>query len=282
MPDVAKTYAPRGPLQQVRLAAAEPFRCFRGGREKKSKLHALYLGDWDRRLCNGCYGRLLSIYEVKAGTEPEDKRADALARVLLELVDADTAARTLQARQVPGVESLGEEARRFIGTAEYVAEHLADQPGLEWSPAVIGLCKAVEAEVVRLVVEPWRRACDERDLAEDARDQHVGRVAKSSPARARHRRNSEPSPTRSGRSPRANVAKPASSAQDMPRSRGLVESVMGPRRRRACRRARRAPQPPQPRRTPRHARCQRLRRCRRQVLEDGGLLARLHRAVRGK
>ena len=31
-----------------------------------SKLITVYRGDWSKRLCNGCYGRLLSIYEIKA------------------------------------------------------------------------------------------------------------------------------------------------------------------------------------------------------------------------
>jgi hypothetical protein len=40
---------------------------------------------------------------------------------------------------------LSSEALRFISTAEYVAGRLEADPQLEWSPAVIGLCKAVEA-----------------------------------------------------------------------------------------------------------------------------------------
>src|SRR5690606_11144024 len=133
--------------------------CFRCGLLKKSKLHAVYEGDWDRRLCNGCYGRLLSIYEVKAGTAPDDERADELAKALLQLVDADTARRALKARDVPLVEQLGPEAQRFVATAEYVAGQLSATAALEWSPAVIGLCKAVEVEVLRRVAEPWREAC---------------------------------------------------------------------------------------------------------------------------
>jgi len=31
-----------------------------------SKLITVYRGDWSKRLCNSCYGRLLSIYEIKA------------------------------------------------------------------------------------------------------------------------------------------------------------------------------------------------------------------------
>lgn len=176
VPEIIKTYPPRGPLQQVRLASVEPLPCFRCRVEKKSKLHAVYDGDWDRRLCNGCYGELLSIYEVKAGTAPDDERAEALAQLLLRLVSAADAASAL--REAAGVDVLGEEARRLLGTAEYIARQLAGQRGLEWSPAVIGLCKAVELEVTRLVLEPWRRACAGRSLDADIADEHIGRMAK--------------------------------------------------------------------------------------------------------
>src|SRR5271166_3574973 len=81
-----KTYPPRGPLQQFRLERAVPFTCFRCGQDKKSKLQSVYDGDWSRTLCNGCYGRLLSIYEVQAGTESDNAKAERLAAQLVELV----------------------------------------------------------------------------------------------------------------------------------------------------------------------------------------------------
>ena len=62
-----KTYPPRGPMQQFRFADVTAFECFRCGQAKKSKLLTIYSGDWNRRLCNGCYGRLLSLYDIKAG-----------------------------------------------------------------------------------------------------------------------------------------------------------------------------------------------------------------------
>jgi hypothetical protein len=96
-PEVIKAYPPRGPLQQFRLASAQPLTCFRCGKGKKSKLHTVYAGDWDRRLCNGCYGELLSIYDVKAGTAPDDERADALAQILLDLYGREEPALHLDA-----------------------------------------------------------------------------------------------------------------------------------------------------------------------------------------
>lgn len=58
--DVAKTYKPRGILQQIRYEKLITFTCSRCGGEKKSKLVAFYEGDQSKRLCNGCYGYLLS------------------------------------------------------------------------------------------------------------------------------------------------------------------------------------------------------------------------------
>jgi hypothetical protein len=52
-------------------------------------LIAVYHRDWSTRLCNGCYGRLLSLYEIKAGTAPDDERAGELAAALLSMVSLE-------------------------------------------------------------------------------------------------------------------------------------------------------------------------------------------------
>lgn len=174
-----KTYPPRGPMQQFRFADLTAFECFRCGEAKKSKLLTVYSGDWNRRLCNGCYGRLLSLYDIKAGTSPDDARADALALVLLSLVtqaqqrEAERLLRTSEMR----ANALTPEALRFISTAEYVASHLDAAPQLEWSPAVIGLCKAFEIELVARVLMPLARSAASLDLRSDREDKDLGRVA---------------------------------------------------------------------------------------------------------
>ena len=123
---VTRTYPQRGPLQQFRFAESTAFRCFRCGTTKKSKLITIYQGSWSRRLCNGCYGRLLSIYNVKAGDGPENERCEALAVALIGFVatedrrEAERAYRTSDAR----VAHLAPEAVRFIATAEHVASGL--------------------------------------------------------------------------------------------------------------------------------------------------------------
>ena len=196
MAEVVKAFPARGPLQQVRVADLETFRCFRCGELKRSKLLALYEQDWSRRLCNGCYGFLLSIYEVKAGAAPEDERVDALAHALLKLVEADKAASEAKLEELassgvrfslsppvslrsrfPWVVLLSADALRLVESSLYVAERLRDIAGLEWSAAVIGLCKAVELEVVRLVMEPLRLACAGRDLAMELQDAQLRRLA---------------------------------------------------------------------------------------------------------
>jgi hypothetical protein len=120
---VTKTYPRRGPLQQFRFAGATAFRCFRCGASKKSKLITVYQGNWSRRLCNGCYGRLLSLYEIKAGTAADDERAEQIAAVLLSLVAIDDqrhAERLLLASETRA-SRLSPETLRFLATAEHVA-----------------------------------------------------------------------------------------------------------------------------------------------------------------
>jgi hypothetical protein len=78
--DVVKTMPARGPLQQYRLAATVTFGCSRCGTDKTSRLVTVVDGHDDRLLCNGCYGRLLSRWEVKAGDLPDEDRDDAMNR----------------------------------------------------------------------------------------------------------------------------------------------------------------------------------------------------------
>ena len=176
---VTKTYPARGPLQQFRFAEGTAYRCFRCGETKKSKLITVYGGDWSRRLCNGCYGRLLSLFEIKAGLQPEDQRVEALAEALLGTVTLDdqrNAERLLRASD-RRAERLTPEAVRFVATAEHVAGTLQSDARLEWSPPVIGLCKAVEAEVVSRVLRPLAMRSSGEELATDMADKDIGRVA---------------------------------------------------------------------------------------------------------
>lgn len=176
---VTKTYPQRGPLQQFRFAEGTSFRCFRCGDTKKSKLITVYSGDWSRKLCNGCYGRLLSLYEIKAGTAADDHRVEQLADALLSLVTVDQqrqAERLFRASD-NRAEALSPGALRFIATAEYVAAQLESNAQLEWSPAVIGLCKAVEAEVVGRILRPLAALAGSEDLSGDKNDKDIGRVA---------------------------------------------------------------------------------------------------------
>ncbi len=125
-----------GRCVSTRLAAASPFWCFRCGASKKSKLWALYGEDWSSVLCNGCYGRLLSIYEVKAGTQPEDAKADALAEIVLEFwhpVEAEAAFHAAVRGRSMLAENVAAPSRRFIGSAERLARQIGARSSLDWS-----------------------------------------------------------------------------------------------------------------------------------------------------
>ncbi|MBE3124234.1 MAG: hypothetical protein IMZ57_01075 [Acidobacteria bacterium] len=139
----------------------------------------VYGGDWSRKLCNGCYGRLLSLFEIKAGIIPDDQRVEALVGTLLATVALDDqrqAERILKASEKRAQE-LSPEAVRFIATAEHIAGQLQDEPQLEWSPAVIGLCKGVEAEVVSRMLRPLAVLASHEELNDDRSDKDFGRIA---------------------------------------------------------------------------------------------------------
>ena len=176
---IAKEYPHRGPMQQFRLDEAAAFDCFRCGETKKAKLRTVYGGDQARLLCNGCYGRLLSIFDIKAGTGTDDEKAAGLADLLLGLASVDEARRAARLLQVAQkhVDVMNPLAVRFLGTAEHVAASLHDKPNLDWSAAIIGLCKAVEVETVSRLVDPLRATCSGLNLDDDMKDKDLGRVA---------------------------------------------------------------------------------------------------------
>lgn len=178
--EVTKTYPQRGPLQQYRVASATSFPCFRCGRAKTSKLLTVFRGDWNSLLCNGCYGRLLSLNDVRAGSQDTGEVVDALAAELLGLVSKEDAARSAELLRMRErrLELLDSRSIRLLATAEYVASHLAHATDLDWSAAVIGVCKALEIEVINRVVEPLVVIASTVDVRPDLSDKDIGRIAK--------------------------------------------------------------------------------------------------------
>lgn len=176
---VVKTMPPRGPLQQYRVDQSVQFACHRCGQEKTSKLVTVLDGDGNRLVCNGCYGRLVALWNVKAGTLPDRERDDAILALLSTLVTAEDVERAqanlaLRARH----RQLSPSAQQMLATAEAVTTVLKVASDLDWSAAVIGLCKAVEVEVVRRVAEPLREATKGLDLASDVADKELSRLAR--------------------------------------------------------------------------------------------------------
>jgi hypothetical protein len=178
--EVVKTYPQRGPLQQYRLATATSFLCSRCGDAKTSKLVSTIKADWDRLVCNGCYGRLLSIWDVKAGALEDDSRDAELLAILASVVNTSEVARA-QSRLIasaPHHTQLTEAAQLMLATAHAITPTLRAATGLDWSVAIIGLCKAVEVEVVQRIAEPLRRAASGQDMSVDVKDDDFARVAR--------------------------------------------------------------------------------------------------------
>ena len=109
----------------------------------------------------------------------DDLRAEQLADALLSIltVDQQRQAERLFRASDNRAEALSPETLRFIATAEHVAAHLELNAQLEWSPAVIGLCKAVETEVVSRLLRPLATMAGTEDLTDDKSDKDIGRVA---------------------------------------------------------------------------------------------------------
>ena len=57
---IVKKYEAKGHLQQYRLEQLVSFTCSRCLQSKKSKVIAVCDDNWNKCLCNGCYGFLIS------------------------------------------------------------------------------------------------------------------------------------------------------------------------------------------------------------------------------
>ena len=178
--EIVKTYPQRGPMQQFRITELTAFHCFRCGQSKKSKLVVVYENDWNRLLCNGCYGRLLSIYEIKAGTKSDDEKATELAEVLLSLLNKDQAREAERLYQLSEKRAvlLSQAALKFVSTSEHLSRVLENVPDLDWSSTTIGLCKAVEIELIERIVKPLLTQTKGLNIEADVKDKDLGRVAK--------------------------------------------------------------------------------------------------------
>ena len=177
---VIKTYPVRGPLTQYRLEAPTSFECSRCGLTKTSKLVRIVEIRWDRLICNGCYGCLLSVWKIKAGELPEEKRADALLAAIdsaVTKVDIDQAKSRLLAAD-PQFDQLSVPAQRMLATAHAITHTLRAATGLDWSVAIIALCKAVEVEAGRCISQPLKDAVVGLDLRQDVNDRDFSRVAR--------------------------------------------------------------------------------------------------------
>jgi hypothetical protein len=174
-----KEYPRRGPLHQFRFREATAFHCFRCGISKKSKLITIYDEDWGRQLCNGCYGYLLSIYNIKAGTAPDDEKSESLANRLLSTFSRDHILETERLFQLSEKRAryLSGKALRFLATATHVSQGLEGTSDLDWSPAMIGLCKAIEVEVVDRLFTPLSASAQSIDLSSDLKKRELAPIA---------------------------------------------------------------------------------------------------------
>lgn len=166
-----KTYRPRGPLQLYRTGQNTAFVCSRCTQAKVSKLVATIRDKQGELICNACHGYLLSVWSIRAGQQGEAERDDALTHLLGEAVSAAGVERgraLLQARDARAT-TLSSSAQKTLATAEAVGAGMVTwtPTDLDWSAAIVCLCKAVEIEVLRLIVEPLRLAVQEVDLSAD-------------------------------------------------------------------------------------------------------------------
>ncbi len=178
--NIVKVYPKRGPIAQYRFDKSIAFSCFRCNQEKKAKLITIYNDNWNKRLCNGCYGRLLSIYEIKVGSEENEVRIASLETLLESLVSEDEIRREIQKLTIKENKAnlLHNNSLRFVASSDYISSKLGDEYLLDWSPVIIGYCKALEYELIEKLMIPLKEYTSKLDLTDDLKDMDLGRIAK--------------------------------------------------------------------------------------------------------
>lgn len=186
MATIVRRYPPRGNLQLIRYDSNAPFECWRCRKTKVSKLQAIVSLEQPRTICNACYGYLLSLAEIKVQDIEPWLKVEQIHALTLKEVPAKVAAQAAEKqarRRKQYWKFLSPEARRFIGTAEYLYEQMADRDDLDFSPLIIELVKSFEYECIIGFVEPMKDKATNVLLAEsevriDCQDKDFGRIAK--------------------------------------------------------------------------------------------------------
>lgn len=186
MAPVVKQYPPRGNLQLIRYDSNAPFECWRCRKTKVSKLQAIVNLERPRIICNACYGYLMSLAEIKAQNIEPWLKAEQIHDLTIKEVSAKQAAKAAEKQEQRLKQYwkfLSNQARLFIGTAEYLYEEMKDKDGLDFSPLIIELVKSFEYQCIIGFLEPMKnRALNESptesEIRVDCQDKDFGRMAK--------------------------------------------------------------------------------------------------------
>jgi len=178
--DNIKKYTPRHALQLFRLTNPAMFQCARCTRAKKSRRYALSDKHPGYKLCNRCYGRLVSMLDVENIALPNAKKTDLLADLLLssfsnaQKQEAERLYRLSEKR----TKYLDQKSVTFIATVLALRDILDTKTYLDWSSAIIGFCKAVENEVVLRLLKPLVDKTGSNVPDVERRDKDIGRIAR--------------------------------------------------------------------------------------------------------
>lgn len=174
---IKKKYPPRGPLSQFRFDETVAFVCGRCVATKKSKLISIYGNDWDIKLCNGCYGYLLKLFEIRSEKELSHEKLLRLDKLIDQISDqfCDRIG-PYQKALSDGERGLTSATNRFLATARFLKTQLPKGDHLEWSPAILCLCKAVESELVDKFLNPVKSMAEQMQIQLTEFDRRTKRV----------------------------------------------------------------------------------------------------------
>lgn len=176
---IIKSYPKRGPLSQFRFEKIVSYVCFRCNRTKTSKLISICNDNWELKLCNGCYGRLISLYEIHTGKDNEEEKIEKIVENIFNTQKQFSESLNILIENYTKKNSqLNELTIKYLATADFLGKKLPKDNFIEWSPAIMCLCKSVESELISKIFLPLKKIALENSYKSNFEDKRTIRIEK--------------------------------------------------------------------------------------------------------
>jgi len=176
---IIKKYPKKGPLSQFRFEKVISYACFRCKSVKTSKLISICNDEWDFKLCNGCYGRLISLYEIHRGQKSNEDKIEQINETITDIQKQFSESLDILIKNYSNKNThLDNLTNKYLATANLLYEKLPKREYIEWSPAILCLCKSVENELINKIISPLKKIASETINENPSEDKRTIKIEK--------------------------------------------------------------------------------------------------------